>query len=154
MRRKVDTACSRPAVELFERFLHRAFDMSAQMCTVGFIYAIEHVAHQIRNQRRDKLAVSPYVEDVGERFPGLSAKQRRAVRKFLFQIKRDRPRVGDHPAVMFEDRDLVLAAEANRRFVADSNGMRGEGEALVMQCQAGPPGIGAEAAIVTAAKFP
>ena len=84
----------------------------------------------------------------------VAAEQRPALGKFLLQIERDRPRVGDDAAIMFEDRHLALAAEADRRLVADRNGMRRERQALVMQGQTRPPGKRAVAAVVAAAEFP
>src|SRR5262245_55555386 len=93
------------------------------MRAVGLIDAIENVTHQKWDQRRDEFAIRPNTEDVREGLSDLSAEQRRPPGKFIFQIERDRPRVGDDAAVMLEDRDLALAAEADRCLVADGDGM-------------------------------
>src|SRR4029077_16564777 len=55
---------------------------------------------------------------------------------------------------MLEDWHIALAAEADRRLVADGDGMHGEGQALVVQRQSGAPGKCAEAAVVAAAEVP
>src|SRR5579863_2870490 len=124
------------------------------MRSVSVGHAIKDVAHEIGNKRRDQLAIGPDIKYLREGLADSTAKQAGAIGEFPLKIESDCPGIGHHTVFVSKDRDFGLAAETDRRFVADSDRMNRKRQSLVMQRQPCPPAKRAVTAIALATEFP